>query len=595
MIDYLKYLVKSVKNSSSKKVISFSVYGEDSKYLLGAIKNVDIAKKYYPGWVCRFYCSHELKDLDSLCRKDCEVLVVDSKIPPMYWRFLTADDPDVDVFISRDTDSLVNPREAGAVKEWLNSNKDMHTMHDADWGGGHFSAVMGGMWGLKLPINFNMAEKINLFTSDKNYKFRYHDDQIFLNREVLPLFKNSCLDHHSNPQNSKYNYSIPFPAHEKFHFGTFVGERISPFKMILDNEKNDLSNENLFLMPHLGPNDYLILTDLVNKLLNMGKKIVMPYKFHSKEKALSLFGSLENLKLEEIDKDSQAFSIFKNKYEISHNFVGLGNHGPSSSKKRLKERYYDQCSIELENSKSNYSTPDIKNTKDHPLVSAIVGTYNRWNFLEKTIESIKSQDYPNIEIIVINDGSTDLEYKNKIRDVIWIDLPQNSKQVCGFTCRSHVYNYGISISKGKYIAFCDDDDAWYPSKIKKQIDLMNSTRSEMSCTEGFMGKGVFNPQENYKLYHGGISQRIQRISKKTETVPFFFNKSNILEHNFIIGSSVILSKKIINKIGNLNESPRYKKGQDKEYWLRALSLTDCAFLNEPLTYYDTGHGKGRQY
>ena len=79
MIDYLKYLVKSVKNSSSKKVISFSVYGEDSKYLLGAIKNVDIAKKYYPGWVCRFYCSHELKDLDSLCRKDCEVLVVDSK------------------------------------------------------------------------------------------------------------------------------------------------------------------------------------------------------------------------------------------------------------------------------------------------------------------------------------------------------------------------------------------------------------------------------------------------------------------------------------------------------------------------------------
>ena len=78
-------------------------------------------------------------------------------------------------------------------------------------------------------------------------------------------------------------------------------------------------------------------------------------------------------------------------------------------------------------------------------------------------------------------------------------------------------------------------------------------------------------------------------------MPLFFNKKMILSHNFIIGSSVIISKDIIDKVGKLSESKKYKKGQDKELWLRALSLTDCSFVNEPLTYYDTGHGNGRQY
>lgn len=211
MNDYVKYIVKSVKKETKKKIISFSVYGEDSKYLLGAIKNVDVAKKYYPDWICRFYCSQDLKDLSSLCEKDCEILVVDSKIPPMFWRFLTADDPDVDVFISRDTDSLVNPREAKAVEEWLGSRCKMHTMHDADFKGGHFSAVMGGMWGLKLPVDFNMSESIDIFTRKKNYNFRYHDDQIFLNKHVLSLFEDSCIDHHSNPKKQQLFLFSTFP------------------------------------------------------------------------------------------------------------------------------------------------------------------------------------------------------------------------------------------------------------------------------------------------------------------------------------------------------------------------------------------------
>ena len=66
-------------------------------------------------------------------------------------------------------------------------------MHDADWGGGHFSAVMGGMWGLKLPINFNMAEKINLFTSDKVGFNSIVNDLIIVSNETLSLKKFNLL------------------------------------------------------------------------------------------------------------------------------------------------------------------------------------------------------------------------------------------------------------------------------------------------------------------------------------------------------------------------------------------------------------------
>ena len=78
-------------------------------------------------------------------------------------------------------------------------------------------------------------------------------------------------------------------------------------------------------------------------------------------------------------------------------------------------------------------------------------------------------------------------------------------------------------------------------------------------------------------------------------VPKFWNKELLSIHNYLIGSSVIVKKNILDKVGSLNEDIKYKKGQDYELWKRVLSLTDCVYINEPLTYYDMGHGKGQQY
>lgn len=107
------------------------------------------------------------------------------------------------------------------------------------------------------------------------------------------------------------------------------------------------------------------------------------------------------------------------------------------------------------------------------LVSVVIPTYNRFNYLLNTIESVKKQTYSNIEIIVVNDCSTQKEYyEYDWKNIIIVHLQQNSKQLFGYACAGYVRNQGIKLAKGKYIAFCDDDDIWFPNKIELQIKSM---------------------------------------------------------------------------------------------------------------------------
>ena len=136
-------------------------------------------------------------------------------------------------------------------------------------------------------------------------------------------------------------------------------------------------------------------------------------------------------------------------------------------------------------------------------VSVIIPTYNRFKYLLNTIKSVNEQTYSNIEIIVINDKSTQMEYYNydwASSNVKIIHLGQNSKDIFGYACSGFVRNKGIEISSGKYIAFCDDDDIWFPNKIEIQIKAMQETCCKMSSTDGLIGNGMFNPTKSYKKF-----------------------------------------------------------------------------------------------
>lgn len=176
-----------------KKVISFSLWGDIPKYTIGAIKNADKALEVYPDWICRYYLGKSVPiDIinELIKRKNTEIFIMNENGDwnGMFWRFLAADDPTVDVMISRDTDSRVSFREKIAVEDWVNSNKDFHIIRDHPH---HFIEILGGMWGAKNHILNGLSKDINQYKKGNFWQV----DQNFLKEIVYPKIKNYARVH----------------------------------------------------------------------------------------------------------------------------------------------------------------------------------------------------------------------------------------------------------------------------------------------------------------------------------------------------------------------------------------------------------------
>lgn len=243
-------------------------------------------------------------------------------------------------------------------------------------------------------------------------------------------------------------------------------------------------------------------------------------------------------------------------------------------------------------------------------ISVVIATYNRFKYLLNTIKSINNQTYKNIEIIVVNDKSTDptyYKYDWSRTNVKMIHLPQNTKKMFGHACAGFVRNRGIKESSGKYIAFCDDDDIWFPKKIELQLEAIKKTGCKMSSTNGWVGNGVFNPNKKYPPYLGhynhpkkSTQEKDTKITSEQKDVliypngfPNIWNLEFLKPVNYVICSSVLIEKSILDKINNMKH---VKNGvEDYDCWLRALQHTNSVFVNDMCFYYDRNHGDGKNY
>jgi len=236
-------------------------------------------------------------------------------------------------------------------------------------------------------------------------------------------------------------------------------------------------------------------------------------------------------------------------------------------------------------------------------VSVIIPTFNRFKYLLNTIKYVKEQTYKNIEIIVVNDCSTEKEYyeydwiKNNI---IIIHLEKNTKTIFGYACAAFVRNKGIEISTGKYIGFCDDDDIWLPNKLELQIKGMKESGCKMSSTDGLIGIGVYNSTKIYKKYNAEYHYKtLQDIYSNNGSnllvngFPKIWTLDFLNIHNCIVCSSVLIEKEILDIINNFKN---IKNGdEDYDLWKRALEYTNSVYINELCFYYDSGHGYGQNY
>jgi len=189
-----------------KKIISFSLWGDNPKYTIGAIKNAELTPIIYPGWISRFYCGESvptdiIKTLISLPNTEVVMMDVDGDWTGMFWRFYACEDSDI--MLSRDTDSRLSNREKLAVDEWLESDKDFHIMRDHPY---HNTEILGGMWGVRNGLLKNMKQLINDYTKGDFWQV----DQNFLREKIYPLVVNNSFTH-----DTYFNYntnSKQFPS-----------------------------------------------------------------------------------------------------------------------------------------------------------------------------------------------------------------------------------------------------------------------------------------------------------------------------------------------------------------------------------------------
>ena len=220
-------VVNQQKEKTKKKVISFCLWGEEPRYVVGLIENIKLAAEYYPGWICYIYIHH--KSLtpslsEKLQRFDNISVIVknDENISPkrcMLWRIEPFNDPTVELFISRDVDTRILPREVLAVREWLSSHKEIHIMRDHPQ---HYNKILGGMFGVRTArfAKYDWQHLINnyyaIFGAEEN-------DQHFLEKYIYNM---SSLENKMIHDEMKLyeggHICIPFPIKYEQN-GRFVG------------------------------------------------------------------------------------------------------------------------------------------------------------------------------------------------------------------------------------------------------------------------------------------------------------------------------------------------------------------------------------
>jgi len=196
-----------------------------------------------------------------------------------------------------------------------------------------------------------------------------------------------------------------------------------------------------------------------------------------------------------------------------------------------------------------------------PLVSVIIAAFNTERYIDAALTSAINQDYENIEIIVVNDGSTDNTRKlleHYLPKIAIIDQPNSGV--------AHARNAAIKYSSGTYIAFLDSDDIWEPTKISKQINQLGELNWAYTDA-AYIGEkqtGLEKRSDLSKLYSGSIFQ-------------------HLLTENFITTSSVLIKKELLLEFGCFDEN--MKVLEDWKLWLAIAKKHEISLVSEALVKY----------
>lgn len=214
---------------------------------------------------------------------------------------------------------------------------------------------------------------------------------------------------------------------------------------------------------------------------------------------------------------------------------------------------------------------------NEPLVSIIVPTYNRAALVPETLESIRRQTYQRIELLVIDDGSTDdtvavvtewvERHKDRFTSAVVHPLGENKG-------KSEAVNYGFDHFTGRYVMVFDSDDVLIEDAIEKQVAYFREHPDvDCLCAGAYLMHGSTRTTEQFHPYRG-----LGNIDDLNRHHGDFFLKGNP-----IISSTVLMKRHVVKETGLLE--PLLRITHDWEYWIRVTEKFTFALLNEPVMYY----------
>ncbi|HEX8949428.1 MAG TPA: glycosyltransferase family 2 protein [Dissulfurispiraceae bacterium] len=221
-------------------------------------------------------------------------------------------------------------------------------------------------------------------------------------------------------------------------------------------------------------------------------------------------------------------------------------------------------------------------------VSVIIPTYNRAGYLKESLESALRQTYRNIEIIVVDDGSTDHTQellKPYVDDGSIKYLYQKNSG-----SPSIARNFALRHASGEYICFLDSDDIRMEGSVARGVDILDRFEHVgMVCTDWLFFRRYFNVRKKLGSSWIKSTKYIDKLPGeyvKVRSMDFvIFEKSFMYElfsTNFVFTSSVLTRRDLLDQVGHFDES--LKIGEDCDMWMRIGSVRNLAFVTEPQVY-----------
>lgn len=218
-------------------------------------------------------------------------------------------------------------------------------------------------------------------------------------------------------------------------------------------------------------------------------------------------------------------------------------------------------------------------TASAPLVSVIMPAYNAARYIEESIDSVLGQDYPNKELIIIDDGSTDatVDLIRAYGDRVTLITQQNQGAAVA-------RNAGLNAARGDYIAFIDSDDVWLPGKLRTQVRYLENHpdvglvysrwhKWKPDADGHFPAASTFVPTAE--------EQQDEEPGLTTEGSGWLYTRLLFVSKLHTI--TVVARRSLIDEVGGFDTT--LKRGQDYDYWIRASRVTRIHQLDRPLALY----------